>query len=378
MKTNIKAIAMMMLVLIMASCNNKDARMLTVINEDGTCIREYSFHTTEEMLKIPQEEDFDSLIDKHWERTWSVIGNDSLRHPVPMTETQSDSLQKLNPDRQLSDNLVVHVKKQFETVQDMSDHLLMADGFKANSTLEKNFKWFYTDYTFTETFVYDGPPIFPIPISRFLSADTASYWFIGHPDLTRNCSGQEKKDVLDKIEVKVNQWLNANWFAEICKTIADNYDMVKNPPVNKETFISQCNELAMHPDILNDTDDMVDNSKVVKVLDNHFHSDAYTSSLLKSDTLDNSERYGSFLAFNTNYDLVMPGKVTDAGMGEYDGHAIHFRVSGERTIPDNYKYCISATSRVTNIWAFIVTFIIIALAIGSFFIRRRGSHDLSI
>ena len=87
MKTNSKTIAVMMLVLLMASCNNKDARMLTVINEDGTCIREYAFHTSEKNLMIPLEEEFDSLIDKHWELTWSVIGSDSLRHPVPMTQT---------------------------------------------------------------------------------------------------------------------------------------------------------------------------------------------------------------------------------------------------------------------------------------------------
>ena len=372
MKTNSKTIAMMMLVLLMASCNNEDVRMLTIINEDGTCSREYSFHAKEEKLMVPQEEDFDSLIDKSWERTWSVIGSDSLRHPIPLTKAQLDSLQEQAPNSDLRDSLMVHVKKQFATVQDMSDHLLMAEGFKANSKLEKSFKWFYTDYTFTETFAYDGPAIFPIPISRFLSADSASYWFTGQPNLTRNCSGEEQKEVLDKIEAKVNQWVNANWFAEICKKIAHHYDMVKNPPVDKETFVDQCNELAMHPDVLNDTDYKIDGFK--KVLDNHFHSDTYTTSILDSDTLDSSQRYSSFLSFNTNYDLVMPGRVTDAGMGEYDGHVIHYRVSGGRTIPNDYKYSISATSRVTNIWAFIVTILVIALAIGSFFIRRR-SHS---
>ena len=374
MKTNSKTIAMMLLVLLMASCKNKDNSMLTVINADGTCSREYSFHTTEEQLMIPQEEDFDSLIDKHWERTWSVLGNDTVRYPVPLTKAQFDSIQGQDNSRDLSNCLMAHVKKQFETVQDMSDHLLMTEGFKASSTLEKHFKWFYTDYTFTETFAYVGPPIFPIPINRFLSADTASYWFTGQPDLTHNCSGEEQKEVLDKIEVKVNQWINANWFAEFCRTIADNYDKVKNPPVSKESFVSQCNELMMHPDILKDTDDNVDNYK--KVLDNHFHTDAYTS-LLKSDSLDNYLDYDDFLSFYTNYDLVMPGKVMDAGMGEYDGNVIHYRVSGERTIPNDYKYSIKATSRVTNIWAFLVTFFVIVLAIGSFFLRRRGSKKKS-
>ena len=374
MKTNSKTIAVMMLVLFMASCNNVDERMLTVINGDGTCSREYTFHTTEDKLMIPQEEDFDSLIDKHWERTWSIIGSDSLRHPVPMTKAQLDSIQGRNPDKDIRDGLMVHVKRQFETVQDMSDHLLEAEGFKAMSKLKKSFKWFYTDYTFTETFVYDGPSVFPIPISRFLSADSASYWFTGHPDLTPNRTGEEQKEVLDKIETKINRWLNANWFAETCKVIADNYDQVKNPPVSKETFVSQCDELAMHPDVLNDTEADVDNFK--KVLDHHFHSNAYTS-LLIPDSLDISQHYLSFLSFDTNYDLVMPGKVTDAGMGEYDGHVIHYRVSSQRTIPNDYKYSIRATSRVTNVWAFVVTILVIALAIGSFFIRRHGGRDLS-
>ena len=48
MKANIKIIAAMTLVLIMASCKNKDDRMLTVINADGTCSREYTFHSTQQ------------------------------------------------------------------------------------------------------------------------------------------------------------------------------------------------------------------------------------------------------------------------------------------------------------------------------------------
>ena len=67
----------------------------------------------------------------------------------------------------------------------------------------------------------------------------------------------------------------------------------------------------------------------------------------------------------------MPGRVLDAGMGEYDGEVIHYRLGAERMIPG--AYTISATSRVTNIWAFIVTFLVIILAIGSFFYRRKAA-----
>ena len=72
MKINSKMIPAAMLILLAASCNNKDDRMLTVINEDGSCTREYTFHSTRQLLAIPLEEDYDSIVDKSWERSWSV------------------------------------------------------------------------------------------------------------------------------------------------------------------------------------------------------------------------------------------------------------------------------------------------------------------
>ena len=376
MKANINIIAAMTLVLIMASCKNKDDRMLTVINADGTCSREYTFHSTQQWLGIPSEEDYDSIVDKTWERSWSVLGADSVRYPVPMTEAQLDSMQALDLSQPLGNMLMVHVKKDYKSVEEMSaeiyraerSHLIKAEGIKASSKLEKRFKWFYTDYTFTETFANQDTTLFPIPLSRFLSADTASYWFTGQPDLTRSLSGAEQKDMLDEIEKKVSQWSNANWFAEVCKVIGDNYDKVQNPPVSKERFISICDSLVMQPCVLNPKESVyIEKGGFDTLLHDVFQSDAYTEFL--QSYKGGLGQYESLLSFGSNYDLVMPGRVLDAGLGEYDGEVIHYRLGGERMIPGDYT--ITATSRVTNVWAFIVTILVVLLAIGSFCYRRK-------
>ena len=377
MKTNIKIIAAMTLTLIMASCRNKDDRMLTVINEDGTCSREYTFQSTQQWLGIPPEEDYDSIVDKTWERSWSVLGADSVRYPVPLTEAQLDSLQALDLSKPLGNLLMVHAKKNYKSVEEMSaeiyradrSHLIKVEGIKASSQLEKRFKWFYTDYTFTETFAYKDSTLFPIPLSRFLTADTASYWFTGQPDLTRNCSGAEMKEMLDDIEKKVSQWSNANWFYEICNVIIENYDKVQNPPVSKERFASVRDSLVMQPCVLNANEGDGRKENITVQIDKAFPSDAYTQFLQSYE--GGLGQYGPLLSFGTNYDLVMPGRVLDAGMGQYDGDVIHYRLGGEQMIPG--AYTISATSRVTNIWAFIVTFLVIILAIGSFFYRRKAA-----
>ena len=376
MKTSIKIIAAMTLVLIMASCKNKDDRMLTVINADGTCSREYTFHSTQQWLSIPPEEDYDSIVDKTWERSWSVLGADSVRYPVPLTEAQLDSMQAQDLSKPLGNMLMVHVKKDYKSVEEMSaqiyrverSHLAKVEGIKASSQLEKHFKWFYTDYTFTETFANEDSTLFPIPLSQFLSADTASFWFTGQPNLTRSLSGAEMKEMLDGIEKKVSQWSNANWFAEICKVISDHYDKVKNPPVSKERFISICDSLVMLPYVLDPKDSESVEEGVFDLLHDVFQSDVYTEFLRSYE--GGLGQYGGLLSFGNNYDLVMPGRVLDAGMGEYDGEVIHYRLGGERMIPGDYT--ITATSRVTNVWAFIVTILVVLLAIGSFFYRRKS------
>ena len=44
MKTNRFYIIVVAVALLMTSCRNNDSQMLTIINEDGTCSREMSFH----------------------------------------------------------------------------------------------------------------------------------------------------------------------------------------------------------------------------------------------------------------------------------------------------------------------------------------------
>ena len=128
--------------------------------------------------------------------------------------------------------------------------------------------------------------------------------------------------------------------------------------------------LAVSPAILNMEPFDQDGKIFKQVINDYYQSDAFTSWANLRDSLDRHySKYSHILALSTAYDLVMPGKVTDAGMGTYDGQVIHYKLTGERLIPDAYP--IAAPSRVTNTWAFIVTLFVILLAIGSFMYKRK-------
>ena len=372
MKTNRILTIVAAAVLLMTSCSNDDERMLTIINEDGSCSREMSFHPAKEHVMAPLSEPINAngmIFRSGWERTWSVVG-DSVRHACPMTQQQSDSLDE-------NAKILMHTRQEYSSVNQMCDSLnrVAQELFKDTATLEKHFKWFYTDYVYKETLsIAIINQAFLIPLERFVSADTASYWFTGEPNLAEGLTGAEQKEMLDDIESKISHWLTACTMAHACQIIAnEQYDEVKNPPVSKEQFEALRDSIAMLPAVADM--DLLFNTKeqVCKILEDFFHSDAYTP-LFKDENvwnyrLEDNNKYISFLlTMKPMLDYVMPGKVIDAGKGVVEGNVVRYKFSGERLIP--HPFDVTITSRVTNVWAFVVTALVILLAIGCLFYRR--------
>jgi hypothetical protein len=298
-----------------------------------------------------------------------------------MTQEQWDSLQRVYPKQSVASKILLHCKRDYQSVSEMSDSLthVIDKQFDAKSTLEKHFKWFYTDYVFEETFsILDSKHYFPIPIENYLSADTASYWYTGQPDLTKGLSGAEQKEMLDGIETKVSQWLNANAFAYVYDYIGQvYYKELKNPPVSQERFQTLRDTLVKLPAVQNmSLEDM--GKQISDILKDYYHSDVYSDLSLFHDNEKlewvMNQKYRGYKLLTTmmgfQYELVMPGKILDSGIGISEGNIVRYKFTAERMIP--HDYVITATSRVTNVWAFVVTFFVIAIAVGSFFYRKKN------
>jgi len=379
MKTNRFYIVVAAIMLLMTSCRDNDSRMLTIINEDGTCSREFSFHPYSTSVMVPSDEPIENNglhFGAGWQRSWSVVG-DSVRHPVPLTQEQWDSLQRVFPKQSVRNKILMHTKRNFQNVSEMSDSLTSIVGhlFKATASLDKHFKWFYTDYVYQETLaITDIEQIFSIPLDRFVSADTASYWFTGQPNLAAGLTGAEQKELLDNIEPKISQWFNACTMSFVYAQVCLRYDEVKNPPVSKEQYLALKDSIVMSPAVRN-MDLFSDISQVSKIIKDFYHSDAYTPLFSDSKEWERvlDKKYKSYeylVMMAPTLDYVMPGKVMDGGDGVVENNVIHYKFSGERLIP--HDYVVTATSRVTNVWAFIVTILVILLAIGSFMYKHKG------
>ena len=380
MKTNKFLMIIAALVLLFTSCNNKDERMLTVINPDGTCSREMSFHPYPKEVMAPLNETIESNgvhFGPDWQRSWTVVG-DSLRHPCPMTEAQWDSLRQVFPKQNISQKVLMHTSRNFQNVSEMSDSLttsVVRHLFKATASLDKHFKFFYTDYVYHETFaITDIKQIFPVALDRFVSADSASYWFTGQPNLAEGLTGAEQKELLDEIEANVSHWFNACTFTSICSIIAHYYDKVQNPPATREQFLANCDSIITSLAVRS-MDLFSDMNQVKKILNDYYHSNAY-SAILSDSTMywdkkleKQYRQYEYLMMMAPTLYYQMPGKVIDAGDGKIEGDVVSYRFSGERLIP--HPFDVAITSRVTHVWAYVATLLVILLAIGSFAYKRR-------
>lgn len=360
MKTGKLGGALILGAAILASCSDQsDIEMHTTINSDGTCTRIVSYSEV-----MPQE-----MRDSLWT-------DSSQRHAQPVPEClEISGFTYLYTQVGIGDTVTSVLTRGYNTVEEMSaDMPLKLNGVRLQTTssLTRRFRWFYTDYTFAEVFgnIADN---FCIPLSDYVADDVASFWFTGQPDMLQNLSGAEAANRINPIESSVTNWLNDNIFQLNFDFIASHYDSVINPPISREQFLAQRDsfkEFVMKSDEVLKFGDILaaDHEKLLKEF---FHSNAYAIFFDETPSgkalEDENVKFLNVFNLSVPYTLTMPGKVVDAGIGVYQNDTVFYSLSGERLIP--HDYTISATSRVTHYWAYILTLIVLIIAVG--FLWRR-------
>jgi len=343
-----KIFAIMGATVLLASCNC-DFSMLTTIKRNGEITRSFICPADSALVCGEVKTDIDEavlpiIVTDKWDLSWnSVDGKET--HPWPMTPEEYSSR---------TDSILLKAERHFKSAEEMRDEFQFdIIPLKPSSKFEKKFKWFYTEYTFSETF---PQPEFSIPVYDYLTEEEAKYWFTGKGREALSPSGSVHFEILCNIGPKVNKWLGANYLAEICQYISEHYDEVPEPPIDKEAFAAEkCAFVKKAAETA--TDDFLTDTWLSQVFKDYFGTDVYMKCISdKKDSLP-SETWSMFMNFGFAYSVVLPGKPYQSSYACVNGKVQTFNLNLGMIYAGDYT--VTAKSRTANIWFWILTVILL-------------------
>lgn len=375
MKTTIK-ILIFLAVMLIISCNDTND-MLTVINADGSCYREFTAKVNRNFIlgdSVSKNNPFPIEIDSACQIRWRYRNSkwysnypaDRILTDSVMRNTKFRNKESQGIDRSTDFEVIIRI--YFKSVQDLAEKFSLKEShewskMKVKYSLEKKFRWFYTYYHFRETY----PKLvtnFEIPIENYISKDEALFWFTGQPNVLKGMNGLEIREYVGKIEDNFNKWYAQNLWNNEYKCLLSNYGQIKNKPVNIK-------QLAILKDSIFKSVKDYEKIEMKDVLNNYFKTNAFdvlwkdeNSQMNKFEKSLDEQEYITYFTKQFNYKLVMPGKVTPPENVVIQGDTLVWNLTAYRTIPSDYT--IEAKSRKTNLWAFILTGFILIIAVGSF------------
>jgi hypothetical protein len=359
----------MLLILPLACDESADTIFITRINADGSCYREIvstadsAFMVGDTSKNNPFRIDLDST----WEVSWSYK-NPEFSKEWPLSSWVNDTSYK--------GDIKVKAVKKYKSVDEMASSFKFSRNdewrdVKPVYILEKKFRWFYTYFNYRE--VYPRLHLLErIPLSKYMTKEEAEFWFQGKQDYIKGMNGIEIKPKTDDLESKHNKWFFHNLMEEQYQLFIAYYDSIPGNKVDKRKFTLYKDTVINL--ILEKLDEKSD-FNLGAYLDKYFESkDIYNGYEDKSQSFKKQgeaifEKYINYAGKNLEYNLLMPGKILFADNAVSHGDTLRFILSADRMIYNDYK--ITATSRKINTWAFVVTGIIVLLAIGSFFVRKK-------
>ena len=360
---------------LLSSCQG-DIEMLTIVNEDGSCMREIVVAADRSLLttgKYDNDDPHVARIEDGWELYWGYKGDNS-RFPIPMSVEKYDSISReVGPSRAVKDTICVYARKEYASVEDMcagSPMFFVDEQAGADGSLDKEFRWFYTDYVFTEKFS-SVADYFKVPVTDFMSEEEALYWFSGTPDLYAGKPTWRYYEFLEDLKEKADRWVFANMYYNILSGIADRYDMVVEPPVSKDEFIAQLGDVVKQ--LASCDTYKLEYSTARSIVSSHFGSDAYSPFINEDEwkkyEISSATAFDYLFLFYYNESIVMPGRVIDDGGGMYKDGVVTFKVDAGRFLLKDYE--IRVVSRIVNVWAFIVTAVLASALCVAVIYRRR-------
>lgn len=223
--------------------------------------------------------------------------------------------------------------------------------------VSRKFRWFFTEYRYNA--VYAGIDSLPVPLDRYLSTEEQRN-FLLKVVVPEGSNGVELYNSLDKINTSFSRWINANVF-----TVA--YGAIKGflPPEQLAAAESEKEKVfssMTQGDMLGWTpEEFCRQFDSLMAGEPFFHEVYVRNSSAIDSAYHESEKVLEYFSLSFENRVNLPGKVVRTDAPVLDDGTPVWKVDCYRLLYSDYE--LDAVSRETNIWAIVLTFIILAAAI---------------
>jgi hypothetical protein len=342
----IAIILLLPLLILLTGC--LEEKVETIINSDGSCVRTISMKL---QSKTIPEKAF-PLGSDGWSVEWKVSGDTSAPYEYIAT-------------------------KSFRTPEEFSDEYssyTVSRAMRIDASIEKRFQWFYTYIDYNEKYLFINP-YGHVPVTDFLTSEEIEQFQRG-----------ENNEVLKK---KVEAWIEKDRFEDIYMIFIENAERLNDPAIsasllreNKERFsylISKYDSISKAKN--NIIDKTLSEDQIMLTIFTNVATEIFgkaTTEKLRPAVLqiiNSADAKEKLIKFPDmwEYTTTMTGLLLES-----NGHTIQGNSVTWKFTPDQAKvapYVMHASSRVVNVWAFIVTagllLLLVLISLVSFVRRRR-------
>ncbi len=299
-------------------------------------------------------------------------GIDSIMGEVPVPIDHSWKLDTLN------DTTAV-LSKSFKNIDELSASYASdkssLNAYHRKVGLKKKFNWFHTDFQYSET--CQGL-LTEIPLRDYLTEKEIEIYKSRdpghHPDLM-DLDSISRKSLLDNIEGRYDDWFNESFFSKMFNDlwyIADSANLLSNVNATVKSATKELIRKNYTLDFL--FNDSMDIENIAKLVGQELSMDSATMAMFKSlvKKADLEKRYEEelFAGISEDYEneLIMPGVLIDTNADMLKGDTLSWKVDLIEYLDSDFV--MTAESKVTNFWAYVLSGLVIIIALSIPFLRK--------
>lgn len=335
MKTN-KFIIWSIIGIALTSCLSENYRIITHVNRNGSC-----------RVEIPYIAD--SL-------SYTTITN---YHSSGWEVTQTDTLVE---DRlSIKNKKLVKISKIFPSVNQVFDDISIKGTYLIpEKSLKKSFRWFYTYYIFTAVY-QEVTEKGRVPMEKYLNKEEQKILLQGDVSTYRGMNGFEIKEDLERLEIAFWDWYFRSLFEESFDAIlnyAGTNFRLQLPAIKDSLYTLNKSRIEKEYPLPDEICIWLDN-----FFTTNYFSNLYIQNKRKIDDIleGKSKQTDELQKHDFQYELTLPGKLLTTNADQQNEQTMIWKINMFKFLADDYS--LTAESREANIWAFVITLLLISFSL---------------